>query len=193
MKFKADIDIDFGNRNLALAVLKHIPATIIKDDKHTRHNSGVYVQNIPQNPITEISTIDYKEAEERGYMKLDFLNMHIYNQVESELELVELMTQEPDWDKLLDLDFCSKLVHISEHYDIVAKVKPKSVEDLAIVLALIRPSKRYLLNKSWAEIKEHIWTKSNDGSYVFKKSHGTAYALLVIIHLNLLCKSELLD
>jgi len=188
-----DIDIDFGNRDKALAVLKHIPATIIRDDKPTKHNSGIYVQNIPQNPITGLCTLDYKEAEERGYMKLDFLNMHIYNQVESELELVELMTQEPDWDKLLDLDFCSKLVHISEHYDIVAKVKPKSVEDLAIVLALIRPSKRYLLNKSWAEIKEHIWTKSNDGSYVFKKSHGTAYALLVIIHLNLLCKSELLD
>jgi DNA polymerase III alpha subunit len=187
-----DIDIDFGNRDKALAVLKHIPATIIRDDKPTKHNSGIYVQNIPQNPITGLCTLDYKEAEERGYMKLDFLNMHIYNLVESETELVELMTQEPDWAKLLDPEICSKLVHISEHQDVVAKVKPQSVEDLAIVLALIRPSKRYLLNKSWAEIKEHIWTKPQDEGYAFKHSHAISYALLVIIHLNLLCKSELL-
>ena len=188
-----DIDIDFGNREQALAVLKHIPATIVRNGEHTKHNSGIYVQDIPQNPLTGQTTLDHKEAERLGYMKLDFLNMHIYNQIHSELELVELMTTEPDWDRLQDPEFCARLVHIADHYEIVAKIKPCSVEDLAIVLALIRPSKRYLLNRPRAEILEHIWTKPSDGSYYFKHSHSISYAFLVKIHMNLLCKSELLD
>jgi DNA polymerase III alpha subunit len=188
-----DIDIDFGNRDKALEVLKHIPASIVRDGEYTKHNSGVYVQNIPVNPITGLSTLDYKLAEDRGYMKLDFLNMSVYNQIKSETELLELMLQEPDWDKLLDTRITENLVHVSGHADVLAKVKPRDVESLAIVLALIRPSKRYLLHRSWAEIRTNIWTKPQDDGYYFKHSHALSYAFLVIIHLNLLCKSELLD
>jgi DNA polymerase III alpha subunit len=31
-----------------------------------------------------------------------------------------------------------------------------------------------------------IWTKPSDGSYYFKKSHATAYAVAVVVHMNLL-------
>jgi len=56
---------------------------------------------------------------------------------------------------------------------------------MAAVLAIIRPSKRYLLNKDWATINQEVWTKPADGSYYFKKSHATSYAYLVVVHMNL--------
>ena len=42
-----------------------------------KHNTGVYYTKIPVNPETGTSTIDYKMAEERGYFKLDLLNVAV--------------------------------------------------------------------------------------------------------------------
>ena len=43
MKFRSDIDIDLGNREQALALLRYHPAGIIRDSKLIKHNTGVYV------------------------------------------------------------------------------------------------------------------------------------------------------
>ncbi|SVA57920.1 uncharacterized protein METZ01_LOCUS110774, partial [marine metagenome] len=46
---------------------KHIPAIIKKkDETYDKHNSGVYIQPIPFDQLTGFSSIDYKEAEDRG-------------------------------------------------------------------------------------------------------------------------------
>ena len=42
MKFKSDIDIDFGDRTQILDLLKHTPASIMRDGKLVKHNTGVY-------------------------------------------------------------------------------------------------------------------------------------------------------
>ena len=47
-----DIDIDFGNREDILKIIKHIPASIKRDGASVKHNTGVYVNLIPQNPLT---------------------------------------------------------------------------------------------------------------------------------------------
>jgi len=60
-----DIDIDFADRTRALAVLKHVDACL--DDTYKKHNTGVYCTSIPYNPITGISTLNYKEAEDRFF------------------------------------------------------------------------------------------------------------------------------
>ena len=73
-----DIDIDVHNRDKVLSNLKHIPASLDKDRKH---NTGVYFHSIPVNPFTSFSSIDYKEAESRGYFKVDILNVSIYDKV----------------------------------------------------------------------------------------------------------------
>ena len=52
-----DIDIDFANRKLALAKLKHITAAIDTNGTFKKHNTGVYCHSIPYNPVTELSTI----------------------------------------------------------------------------------------------------------------------------------------
>jgi len=186
MKFQADIDIDFGDRERILEHIKHIPASIHRDGEVVPHNTGVYVNNIPKHPITRLASIDHKEAEQRGYVKLDLLNVSVYQQIHSEEELDVLMNLEPPWHRLQEPEFVEKIIHIGNHYDIVKKLQPKTVDEMAAVLAIIRPSKRYLLNKDWDTIKKEVWTKPTDGSYYFKKSHATSYAYLVVVHMNLL-------
>lgn len=185
-KFSSDIDIDFGDREEALKVIKHIPAGIIRNNELVKHNSGVFVTEIPVDPFTGYASIDYKDAEDRGYLKLDFLNVGLYKQVRDEQHLVELM-REPDWSKLYDRQFCEQLIHVNNHYDTLIKMPEavNSIARLSMFLAIIRPAKRYLIGRTWKEVAEEIWTKV-DGEYAFKKSHSVAYAHLVVVNMNLL-------
>ena len=73
MIVNTDIDIDVADRNKLLTLIKHTPATINEKNKTKKHNTGVYFHKIPMNPFNGLSTIDYKEAEELGYFKLDIL------------------------------------------------------------------------------------------------------------------------
>ena len=189
MKFKSDIDIDFGDRTQALQLLKHTPASINRDGTWVPHNTGVYVTDIPMDPFTGRSSIDYESAEDRGYMKLDFLNVSLYTQIKSEQHLQELIAQEPQWDLLYDQAFCSQLIHIGNHYDTLIKMPEavNSIARMAMFLAIIRPAKRHLIGKPWREVAETIWDKNDEG-YQFKKSHAVAYAHLVAVNMNLLCE-----
>ena len=181
-----DIDIDFADRNKVLHLLEH---RVAKLDTGKKHNTGIYVTECPHNPVDNLSTIDYKTAEERGYFKLDFLNVSIYNDVKDEAHLQKLMEKEPQWDLLEHDDFTNLLFHVSGHGEILRKLKPTSVEQLAAVLAIIRPAKRHLVNETWQTILTEVWTKPEDGSYYFKKAHAIAYAVSVVVHMNLICES----
>jgi hypothetical protein len=66
--------------------------------------------------------------------------------------------------------------------------QPTSVEQLAAVLAMIRPAKRYLIGKDWETILSEVWIKPENDEFYFKKAHGCSYAMLVIVHMNLLCE-----
>jgi hypothetical protein len=183
-----DIDMDFADRNEALRHLPHIPASMKgRDGNYVRHNSGVYFQNIPVNPFTELASIPYEEAENLGYFKLDFLNNSIYAHVRDD----QLRTQEPEWALLDDPDFVAMLAHIHNHFDVVSTIKPQSVMDLAVCLALIRPAKKHLLNKSRAEIDKNIWVPPTDDTYWFKKGHSLSYALSIAVQMNLIVEQAL--
>lgn len=179
-----DIDIDFANRDEILSKLKH---RVAKLNKEKKHNTGVYATEIPHNPVDNLSTIDYKTAEERGYFKLDFLNVSIYNDIVDEEHLQRLMKKEPQWDLLQHDDFVNLIFHISGHGEILRKTKPTNVEQLAAVLAMIRPAKRHLVNETWQTILENVWVAPTDGSYYFKKAHAISYAVAVVVHINLVC------
>jgi hypothetical protein len=161
-----DIDIDFADRSVILSKIQH---RVAKLDTGKKHNTGVYVTECPHNPIDNLSTIDYKTAEDRGYFKLDFLNVNIYN-------------------NLKDEDFTNLIFHISGHGEILRKTKPQSVEQLAAVLAMIRPAKRHLVNETWTTILESVWVAPTDGSYFFKKAHAVSYAAACVVHMNLVCE-----
>ena len=144
-----DVDIDFFDRDGVLKFFKHTPASIIKEDKTEKHKTGVYFHAVPEHPVTKHSSLDYKQAEDRGYFKIDMLNVSIYKDVKSEQDLVELMIQEPDWDMLKDAKVVENLFHLNGHFAIVSKLEPRNIEQLAAVLAIIRPAKRHLMYKVW--------------------------------------------
>ena len=180
-----DIDIDFGNRDVILSQLKHRVAKLPTGKKH---NTGVYATEIPHNPIDNLSTIEHKEADERGYFKLDFLNVSIYKDVRDEAHLTELMEREPLWELLEHEDFSENVFHLSGHSSLLKQLKPQSVEQLAATLAIIRPAKRHLSTNSWETIMKEVWTKPTDGAYYFKKAHAVSYAMACVVHMNLLCE-----
>ena len=70
-----DIDIDFADRSILLNKIKH---RIAKLDSGKKHNTGVYFTEVPHDPINNLCTIDYEKAEQRGYFKIDCLNVSIY-------------------------------------------------------------------------------------------------------------------
>jgi hypothetical protein len=183
-----DIDLDFANRQQILDIIPHVPASMISDGIEKKHNSGVYCQNIPMNPITGNASIDYKEADSRGYFKIDFLNVSIYSQVKDEAHLTRLMNTEPLWELLEQREFSDLLFHLNGHHDVLSVMKPKNIDQLAMVLALIRPAKRHLIGQSWSTIEQEIWKSDINGAYGYKKSHAVSYAHLVVVHMNLLCE-----
>jgi len=185
-----DVDIDFFDRDGTLRLFKHAPASIIKDNKIEKHKTGVYFHAVPTHPVTGHSTLDYKKAEDRGYFKIDCLNVNIYKNIKSEQELVELMIEEPDWDMLKDPKVVENLFHLNSHFNIVSKLEPKNIEQLAAVLAIIRPAKRHLMYKEWKDILTDVWVKPTDGSYFFKKSHAVAYAHAIVVQMNLIKKDK---
>jgi hypothetical protein len=183
-----DIDIDFLDRTDALSILKHVPAAIEDNGTFKKHNTGVYCTSIPYNPLTGLSTIDYKQAEERGYFKIDFLNVSIYKGVRDDAHLNQLMETEPLWDLLEQDDFSNLLFHVNGHGHVLRKMKPKSIEELAACLAVIRPAKKYLLGKTWSEVMLDVWTKPTTEEYYFKKAHAVAYAMAIVVQMNLICE-----
>ena len=180
-----DIDIDFADRDVILSHLKH---RVAKLNTGKKHNTGVYATEIPHNPVDNLSTIEHKTADERGYFKLDFLNVSIYKDVKDEAHLTELMERTPIWQLLEHTDFSDKVFHLNGHNELLKQLKPQSVDQLAATLAIIRPAKRHLANESWETIMKEVWTKPTNGEYFFKKAHAFAYALSVVVHMNLICE-----
>jgi hypothetical protein len=185
--FSGDIDIDFGDRSHILKHIKHINA--VKENskgEFVKHATGIYVTDIPHD-VNGNATIDYEKAEARGYYKIDCLNVSVYNLVKSEEHLVQLMTTEPHWERLLEKEFCDQLIHIGNYHSMLTKLPEpiNSIPRMAMFLALIRPGKKHLIGQPWVEIAKTIWDKTEDG-YSFKKSHSIGYAHLVVVHMNLL-------
>ena len=183
-----DIDIDFIDRDQALSVFQSISASRLENGSLTKHNTGVYFHRVPVDPIENISAIPYNQAESQGYFKIDFLNVGIYKGIKDEEHLIQLMNAEPLWDLLLDDNFNSLLFHVNGHGGILRQMKPTSIEQLAAVLAIIRPAKRYLIGKDWTTVMNEVWTKPEGDEYFFKKSHATAYAVAIVVQMNLICE-----
>jgi len=178
-----DVDIDFANREQALAMVKHTAAMQKDSNKERKHNTGVYFHHVPTNPFTGLCTLDYKQAEAAGWFKIDLLNVGIYGNFESNEQIDSLLDKEPVWELLEYREVIQQLFHIHNHSDTVIKMKPRSIEQLAIVLAVIRPGKKHLIGRSWDEIEREVWTKTED-VYSFKKSHAIGYAAAIVLQLN---------
>jgi hypothetical protein len=186
MRIDSDIDIDVGNRDQLLKLITHTPAAMRNVTPIRKHPSGIYITDIPYDPVNDIAAIDYTDAETRGYFKLDLLNVHVYEHVKDELHLVKLM-QEPDWSMLKNKAIVEQLIHLNNSFNIMQRMPEPidSIPRLAMFLAVMRPAKKHLQGLTWKEVAKTVWDKDSDG-YSFKKSHAIAYAQLVVVHMNLL-------
>jgi DNA polymerase III alpha subunit len=182
-----DIDIDFPDRTKILDIILNVPAAI---DATKKHNTGVYCHTIPTNPLTGLASIDYKTAESRGYFKIDFLNVSAYEGVRNEEHLKELVSVEPLWDLLEQKEFCDMIFHVNGYHELIARLKPRSIEQLAMFLALLRPGKKHLIpvcqEKGFDAIKDEIWTKTDE--YSFKKAHAISYSHAIVVQMNCICE-----
>jgi len=188
MVMSADIDIDFADRDAVLKLIKHIPARQQIDGRARRHNSGVYVTDIPRDPVLDCAAIDYQEAESRGYFKIDFLNMSVYQLVKDSEHYQQMLDREPPWDRLWkDPDWASQLVHVGNYTALLGSMRPDSIARMAAFISVIRPGKAHLQDHPWDQVFHSVWDGDDSQGYTFKKSHSVSYAKLVALHMNLLC------
>lgn len=187
-----DIDIDVANRKELLRVIDHTPATLA-DKRGRKHNVGIYIQNVPFNSVYGICSIDYNEMEARGYQKIDILNRYIYAGIETEEELQSLIDETPDWSMLKDSSIIKQLDQINKRDRIVKSYDINSVDDLATIIALIRPAAKSMIGEPLSEIKKTIWNLVDEEGYRFKRSHAIATALIIVMQLNRIRRSKTLD
>lgn len=186
----ADIDIDMPDRTKLLELIQYISARQVVNDQVRKHNSGVYVTKIPVDPINDCAAIDYEAAEQRGYFKIDLLNMSVYSLVQDPEHYEAMLAQEPPWAKLwTDRQWTSQLIHIGNYLDLLAKMKPDTIPRMAAFISIIRPGKAHLQNRSWDEVFKTVWDGDDSQGYTFKKAHALGYAKLVALHMNLLNQS----
>ena len=186
----ADIDIDFANRTDILQHIKHTSARKLHQGKPERHNSGVYVQPIPYDPMLDASAIHYKVADERGYFKIDFLNVSVYQHIRDAAHYEELLAREPPWHRLNDPKFTEQIIHIANYSTQLQYTMPDTIPRMAMFLSILRPGKKHLQGLSWKEIAKTVWLKDDNEVYSFKHAHAVAYAVLVGLHMNLVDEHE---
>ena len=184
---KADIDIDFADRQQILQLIKHIPARLSADVCSRPHGTGVYVTDIPYDAVNQCAALDYETAEQRGYFKLDFLNMSVYQLIKDHDHYQRMLQAEPPWTRLWqDPDWSSQLVHIGNYSELLTTMQPNSIPKMAAFISVIRPGKAYLQNQPWQRVFAEVWDGDSSRGYTFKKSHAISYAALVALHMNLL-------
>jgi len=188
---RTDIDIDVRDREQILSMVRHIPASRMEKDDLKPHPTGVYFHDVPYDPVTECSSIPFKEAEEIGFFKVDFLNVSIYDGIRDEGHLIALMQQEPVWELLQNKDFVEtqQIWQLHNHAHVLQKMKPTTIDQLAMTVAIIRPSKLHLIGRPWDEVETEIWSIPIDptaSKSYFKKAHSYSYAFAIVVQLNLI-------
>lgn len=184
-----DVDIDVSDTFDANKIFGTFTrASQLKNGDLVPHNVGYYFQQIPTDPWHPgISAIPYNWAEEQGFQKIDFLHLSFLDVFTDKEQLRKLAKKEPRWELLDHHINVTKLFHIGNHYDIVSRVRPRSIDDLADVVALIRPGKRNLLERYLSEkeyVRSFLYKKTDQ--YYFKRSHAIGYAHVIVVQLHLL-------
>ena len=183
----ADIDIDLADRDQLLKLIKATPARQLHQGQVRRHNSGVYVTDIPVDPVDACAAIDYQTAEQLGYFKIDLLNMTVYQLIQSPEHYAQVLEQDPPWSRLwTDTEWSTQLVHIGNYTELLKSMRPDSIPRMAAFISIIRPGKAHLQNQPWDQVFESVWDGDSSRGFVFKKSHALGYSKLVTLHMNLL-------
>lgn len=182
-----DVDIDCSSKTERTSYGVRSMAYNIDTKRILPHPSGVHLDPVPVDPETGLCAIDHKEAATLGFIAVDILTNTSYDRFGSKDEVIRMAEKEPNWALLKKETFVSKLPHIGNHFDVVSIVEPKSIDDLADVLALIRPGKRHLLDsyvKNKNSVRRELYKRSANGHAYFKKAHSYSYAVMIVAVMN---------
>jgi len=184
-----DIDVDVpATFNPTKIFPGAVRASRVQDGRLLPHPCGIYFQEVPIDPLTKLAAPPYDVAEDLGCFKIDFLHVPVYDKFKSKDEIRALLEVAPDWSLLQIPSVVAKLFQVSKHHEILAKVKPTSVMQLADCLAIIRPGKRHLLDRYLGnprQVRQELYQKVDGDVYGFKKAHALAYALVIVLQLHL--------
>lgn len=184
-----DIDIDLPKDFDPKEYFDVVPALMVEEGEVRKHPAGVYFQKIPVDLESGLAAIPYKKTEDLGFTKIDFLHLSLLEKFESKEQIKSLLKKEPNWNLLNDSSVVESLFHIGKHFDVVSQVKPKSVMELADIMALIRPGKRKLLSAYVNDpnaVREELYTKRINSD--MRKAHAVSYAMLIVLQLHLIGK-----
>jgi len=185
MSFDVDIDVKSNTKKEKFG----IRAILYNADsmKISPHPSGYYFDtNMPIDKMTGNAAIEAKRAEELGFIKIDLLTNTAYDVFNSKDDVLRAADRTPDWDMLLDKNFIKRLPQLHNQYELVNYIRPRSISELADLLALLRPGKMKFLEdyKSDPEkVRRNLYRRSVEG-YHYKKSHAISTAIQIVAIMN---------
>lgn len=189
-----DVDIDTAPDFKPSKIFPTWPrAMILKDGKMSAHPCGVYPQKMAVDPVTGFAAIPYDQAEDLGYLKVDFLHLSVYKHFNSRAEIDDLLKKEPDWSLLQLPSAQEKIFQLGKHGALLSDLKPRSIMELADIMALIRPGKKGFIGlyKKEREMARRVLFAKDESGYSFKKSHALAYSYVVHLQLHLIEQGRL--
>lgn len=190
-----DIDIDFQSTFSPTDYIKEaIPASMVKKGELVKHPCGHYLQAVPVDSVTGLAAIPYDKAAEFGYFKIDFLHLSVLDNFQHKQEIRDLIKVDPDWSLLTDPTVVPKLFQLHRNYNLLSRVRPRSVREIADCIALIRPSKRdyiepYLLDRE--KVRPYLYRQEGDDKSSFKRAHALSYSLTVVLQLHLISQGRI--
>ena len=185
-----DIDIDLKTSFDPVKVFERaVPAMMTKDGQLQRHPCGAYLQTMPVDPVTGLAAIPFKRASEFGFTKIDFLHLQVLDFFDNKRQIRVLLRKEPNWGLLLRADVVARLFQLNQNIDLVRKIQPKSIIELADCISLIRPGKIHLIDKYLEDrdtVRLLLYRKDERDKYAYKKGHAISYAMIVVLQLHLI-------
>jgi Bacterial DNA polymerase III alpha subunit finger domain len=186
--FDIDVDIPVGT-DIRRLFPSSIPASRVDKNELVKHPCGHYFENIAVDQLTGLAAVPHKEAAEIGYTKVDFLHLSLLNGFKTKTALRRACRKQPDWTLLQRRDVVEQLFQIKNHFDTVQRVKPTSIQELADVIALIRPDKRHLLPdyiRNKQKVRPMLYRSHDDDKSAFRAGHSLAYSVTIVAQLNTL-------
>lgn len=183
-----DIDIDVRpDTDVSKLFPTVVRASMVENGVLKPHIVGYYFQNVPVDKLTGLCAIPYENAEDFDLFKIDMLHLNILDLFENKQQIRKLLKRQPEWNLLDDPEVVAKLFHLGKHFDTVKRLKPRSIDDLADALAIIRPNKKHLIDKYVRDkslVRMELYVKSDPSD--LRKSHAIPYAMLIVLQLHLI-------
>jgi DNA polymerase III alpha subunit len=189
-----DIDLDLPTTFNPKSIFNVVRGSIITDGVIKPHPCGVYFQSMPTDPVSGLAAIPYKQAGDHGFTKIDFLHLSALDQFTNKDQIRVLINTAPKWGLLLKADVVAKLFQLSNNLELLRKIQPTSIMEIADCISLIRPGRLKLVDdylRDRINTRKKLYTISKGDVYSYKKGHAIAYAMIVVLQLHLIASGNL--